>query len=668
MLKKAFFKIFLKTSSADPQGRGLSEAFRNILKKAFFNIILLSVGFSSLAIAAEAKINVQTVVQPREIEQGDIFVVQIEVSANEMVNVETPAPPTIAGATFRGQSQAQRTNAGAMMNAQGELEFRRTVTQVFSFQYSATQAGKLVVPAVTLDVGGQKYPSSVAQIQVFPSGAGKGKPKRAVRPDFFGEDEDQMLGADPFENMKKMEDRFNQLLQRRFGGGGIQGFQAVPDFDEKDAFVIVSEVDKTEVFEGEQITASWYLYTKAGVREIDTLKYPDLKGFWKEDIELATLLNFQPAELNGKPYNKALLASYALFPIEDGKAIVDGYKAKVTVVSGFGKNVTSTKTSQVIPILVKPLPEAGKPAAFSGAVGEYQIKAQVESTSVVAHQPFSLRIHVEGRGNAKQFELPNPTLPTHVEIYDIKKDSKFFKNGMSYKTFEIFLIPRQEGELVIPPITTAVFNPGTQKYETLSTPEFKLNVLPGSGQQGLQSSRLQKQSDEAPAENLQLLTQWQPVSASSAPNWLLWCAVYGMTFLGLLGYAARSLRWWQKPLGMKELYRIRFKKLLAVVAQKKWRELGVEATNLAAFVLGQVSGAGGAHLQTDKLIEKASPSVRRHLGTDLNKVLEKFYLLGFGPEELMQKVASENRWADEIKKLDELLLKAIELSMADLKV
>lgn len=664
--KTEILETFLKTSSGG-SCRGLSEAFKDVSKILVLNFIILA-ALSQSSLAADAKINVQTVVQPKEIEQGDIFVVQVEVSSNEMVNVETPQPPTIAGATFRGQSQAQRTNAGALMNAQGELEFRRTVTQVFTFQYTAAQAGKLVVPAVNLEVGGQKYPSSVAQIQVFPSGAGGAKPKRSVRPDFFEEEEKEIFGSDPFENMKKMEDRFNQLLQRRFGGGGVQGFQAVPDFDEKDAFVIVSEVDKTEVFEGEQITASWYLYTKAGVREIDTLKYPDLKGFWKEDIELATLLNFQPAELNGKAYNKALLASYALFPIEEGKATIDGYKAKVTVVSGFGKNVTSTKTSQVIPILVKPLPEAGKPAAFSGAVGEYQIKAQIESTSVVAHQPFALRVHVEGRGNAKQFELPNPTLPAGVEIYDIKKDSKFFKNGMSFKTFEIFLIPRQEGELVIPPITTAVFNPGTQKYETLTTPEFKLNVLPGSGQQGLQSSRLQKQDEEAPTENLQLLTQWKPVSASAAPNWLLWCAVYAMTFLGLLGYTARSLRWWQKPLGMKELYRQRFNKLSGFVSQKKWRELGVEATNLAAFVLGQVSGAGGAHLQTTKLLEQASPSVRRHLGTDLNKVLEKFYLLGFGPEELIQKVANENRWPEEIKKLDELLLKAIELSMADLKV
>ncbi len=629
---------------------------------AFF---LLCMVFNPSISFAENKVKVQTVVQPREIEEGDIFVVNIEVSSDEMVNVETPEPPSIPGATFRGQGQSQRTNAGAVMNAQAELEFRRTVTQIFTYQYSASKAGNLVVPALKLDVGGKPQSSSVAQIKVWPSGAGKkAKPQRSARPDFFGEEED-LFGADPFENMQKMEERFNQLLQRRFGGA-VSGFQAVPPFDEKDAFVIVAEVDKTEVFEGEQITASWYLYTKAGVREIDTLKYPDLKGFWKEDIELATLLNFQPAELNGKPYNKALLASYALFPIEEGKATVDAYKAKVTVVSGFGKGITSTKMSQVIPVLVKPLPEAGKPANFSGAVGEFQIKAQIETNSVVAHQPFSLRVHVEGRGNAKQFELPNPTLPTHVEIYDIKKDSKFFKNGMSYKTFEIFLIPRQEGPLVIPPIVTSVFNPRTQKYEEITTPEFKLNVLPGSGQQGLQSSRLQKEGDSSEKqESLQLLTEWTPETFSSRPQWALWAGLYLLSFVGFFVYAMYALRWFQKPMGTREYYQLRFKKLHKILAQKKWRELGIEATNLAAFVLGKVSGQGGAHLQTEKLIAKASPSVRRHLGAELQKILEKFYLLGFGPEEFVQQAADEKVLRQSIKNLDQLLVKAIELSEAE---
>jgi hypothetical protein len=639
----------------------------------FFCFVL---GFLSPSqLFAEEPVRIQTVVQPKELEEGDIFVVNIEVSSKEMVSVDTPNPPQIAGATLRGQTQAQRTNAGAVMGAGGEVEFRRTVTQIFTYQYSADRAGDTIVPSVSIVAGGQAYKSSPAQIKVFPSGSGRKvkRPPSRARPDFFGEEEDTFgadpFSADPFDQVQKMDDQFKKLLERHFGGSGPQ-FQAVPNFNEKDAFVIVAEVDKTEAYKGEQITASWYLYTKSGVRDIDTLKYPDLKGFWKEDIELATLLNFQPAELNGKPYNKALLASYALFPIEDGKATVDGYKAKVTVVAGFGQAITSTKTSQAIPILVKPLPEAGRPASFSGAVGEYQIKAQVESNSVVAHQPFTLRVHVEGRGNAKQFELPNPTLPSSVELYDIKKDSKFFKNGLSYKSFEIFLIPRQEGELIIPPIVTSVFNPRTQKYEDLATPELKLNVLKGTGQQGLQASRLQKDaSGDAEAEEpLQMLTEWTPTSESSEPSWLLWLSLGVLSVIGLLGYATYELRWFQKPPGMRELYQIRAQKLRTTLAQKKWRELGVEATNLSAFVLGQISGQGGAHLQTEKLIEKASPSVRRHLGTELQKILEKFYFLGFGPEELALKSIDESRIAKDWKDLDQLLQKSIELSATDMKV
>ena len=36
---------------------------------------------------------------------------------------------------------------------------------------------------------------------------------------------------------------------------------------------------------GEQVTANFYLVTRGQVRDIDTLRYPDLKGFWKEDLE-----------------------------------------------------------------------------------------------------------------------------------------------------------------------------------------------------------------------------------------------------------------------------------------------------------------------------------------------------------------------------------------------
>ena len=65
-----------------------------------------------------------------------------------------------------------------------------------------------------------------------------------------------------------------------FSGAGESG-EAI---DPKDAFFIQAEVDKSEAYVGEQVTASWYLYTRGMIRDLDTLKYPALKGFWKEDI------------------------------------------------------------------------------------------------------------------------------------------------------------------------------------------------------------------------------------------------------------------------------------------------------------------------------------------------------------------------------------------------
>jgi len=642
-------------------------------KKKTGNLLALFFAWVLLAApAAHAKNppRVTTLVNPKEVELGERFAVVIEISSEDMVSVPQPAPPAINGAQNLGVSRSQRVNAATGTNEQGELEFKTMQTQSYNFVYQSTRAGDLVVPSVVVELGDHNVNSPSAKIKVWPPGSNhpraqqNQRPSRNAFPD--GDDEDDFMGSDPLQNMRKMEEQFNQLLQRRFGGQGVPGFQAVPPIDAKDAFVVVAEVDKTEAYKGEQITASWYLYTKSGVREIDTLKYPDLKGFWKEDIELATLLNFSPAELNGQQYSKALLASYALFPIEAGKATIDEYRAKVTVMGNMGQILTSTKGSQEIPILVKPLPEAGKPALFSGAVGDYQMSATVESKSVVTDQPFAIRVHLEGRGNAKQFELPNPNLPHDVELYDIKKESQFFKDGRSYKNFEILLIPRKEGELIIPPIVTSVFNPKLQKYQQLETQEFKINVLKGTGQQAIASSRL-NQGGAEPDDVLAMRTDWQPKTVSASVDPRLWAALFALAGLGLLAAAAVKLGWFKKPLTIKEKFQARVKVLDRSAAAKNWRETGIEATNLAYFVLGEISGQGGANLQVEKLLDKAPPSVRRNVGADLRKVMDKFYLLGFGPDEAVQQAAQLNQVQDDIKALEKLLLKAIELSGTEMK-
>lgn len=633
----------------------------NIMFFAFvFPLLILSTIFSPAL--AKDKAAVRLTVDPKTVEVGERFVVNIEVTGEEMSAVGEPEPPQLKGALFLGTATSQRLNSFTATNDQGELEFKAVQTQIYSFTYQATLPGPIVVPSQKVKVGDGQFSTAPANIAVFKQGAG------GRRPPNTDQDIEDAFSGDPFEDMHKMEDRFNQLLQRRFGGGGSGGFQAVPNVNEKDTFFIVAEVDKTTVYKGEQITAAWYLYTRAGVREIDTLKYPDLKGFWKEDIELATLLNFQPAQLNNIPYNRALLASYALFPIDDGKATVDAYRAKVTVVGGFGQSATVTKDSEIIPILVKPLPKTAQTAAFSGAVGEFQMKAEMDGGPFVANQPFTVRVHVDGRGNAKQFELPGLNLPPDVEVYDIKKDSKFFKTGMSFKEFEITLIPRKEGELIVPPIKTTVFNPRTEKYEEISTAELRVNVLPGSGQQGLASSRLGGPQGDTPAaeEKLNLITQWKPQNVKVELHSGIWAGLFTASGFSILLFAVLQLGVFRKPPVFKDFFATRLKKVDKLIAQEKWRDVGVEATNLSYFVLGDISGQGGANLHVEKLLEKSPPSVRREIGDELKKVMDKFYLMGFGPDLAVESAVKDGSVRDDIKRLEKLLWKAIELSHADI--
>jgi hypothetical protein len=39
------------------------------------------------------------------------------------------------------------------------------------------------------------------------------------------------------------------------------------------------------------------------------------------------------------------------------------------------------------------------------------------------------------------------SLPSTLEVYDTKNEAKFFKEGTSFKEFELILIPRQPGSL-----------------------------------------------------------------------------------------------------------------------------------------------------------------------------------------------------------------------------
>ncbi|HEX4923347.1 MAG TPA: BatD family protein, partial [Bdellovibrionales bacterium] len=395
----------------------------------------------------------------------------------------------------------------------------------------------------------------------------------------------------------------------------------------------------------------------------------------KEDIELATRLNFQQEIVNGIPYKKALLVSYALFPIKDGQTLIDTYKAKCNVIMGgagvfgMGQPMAFTKASPEVNVKVKPLPTAGRPPNFSGGVGDFEVRPILASRTVQAHQPFSYKLRFEGRGNAKTIELPQLALPPNLELYDTKAETKFFKEGNSYKEFELLLIPRQEGKIEIPAIEVALFDPKKVQYVQKTAPAIELQITPGRGNPTQTSTTAAVGgADAGPRKPVgpQLILEWddgQSLSGSRAAA--TWAGVYALILL-LLGWKTmREFGIGQRKRSLKERASKRFKTVRKFLEAGNWRSVGAETTNIIYFILAELAGEKGANLEVSKLWDKLPPSIKQELGDKLKLMLRDFETLSFAPEAAVGSLKEPAELRKRVDGVEILLNRAITLGTAD---
>ena len=431
--------------------------------------------------SAFAATNVTSTVDRNALNPEDTLTLTLSIESEEEVSVGQPAAPNFPDFDVLNSWTSQSQQATMVSTPQGP-QFKKTFALHYNYMLLPKRKGNLTIGAITIKIDGRDFSTKPIPIKVA-AGAGAAPQARGAQkgraanpgggafppPDLFDEDED---------------DLFSQLLRRAQPPAG--GSRTLP-INANDAFFIQVESDKTEAYAGEQVTVSFYLYTRGLIRDLDTLKYPALRGFWKEDIEIATHLNFQSEVVNGFPYKKALLASFALFPIKEGSATVDPYEAKCSVIApndafggfGMGKAYTYTKSSQPVKINVKPLPTEGRPTDFSGAVGDFQVTSRIEDRNVVEGQPLTLKIRFEGRGNAKLIDLPPFTPPEGLELYDTQNEARFYKTGTSYKEFKVLMIPRREGDFTVPSISVSMFDPDKKMYVEKKTEPVTFHAAKG---------------------------------------------------------------------------------------------------------------------------------------------------------------------------------------------
>ncbi|MEO0336354.1 MAG: BatD family protein, partial [Pseudomonadota bacterium] len=375
--------------------------------------------------------------------------------------------------------------------------------------------------------------------------------------------------------------------------------------------------------------------------------------------------------VNGIPYQKALLASFALFPIKEGSAKIDPYKAKCTVLQpsrfGFGRPFQSTKISKSVKVKVKALPSESQPKDFSGAVGNYQVNSTLDTQSTTVNQPVTLKIRFEGKGNAKLIDLPYMDLPESFEQYDSKNDSKYFRNGQSFKEFEVLVIPREPGNFTIPSVSVSMFNPDTGEYYQAATKEHQIEILPGKGQDLIPSSPLAKsgesQSDSSPKL---LLDYGASASNGLAQRAAVWLGLYMFSFALLFWRTYREFGWGRSQKDLEELLAKRIQLMKQSLKQDDYRGVGVGGMNCLYSVLGEVSGQGGANQELEKLLQKSPPSVRRDFSQDLEELLQYFETLSFAPEEVIGPLKDPKTMKTQIAKLESVLSRAIHIAIKSL--
>jgi hypothetical protein len=615
--------------------------------KIYFLTTCFFVALISIS-AGAGQVRLDATVDRNELAAGDNVTLSLTLTSDQNISgdEEEPRLPTLDG--FELLNKWSETQASSVFE-NGKFSFVRK--QIYRYTLTPEKAGEFKIGAAEIHVNGQVLTSNPITIKVLAAGspalknkvAKNGKKSQGA---FDDEEEDMGAQGGPGPgggNDDDEDDIFNKLLRRRgLIPNGRGGIKTAPKTDSNDAFFVSVEANKKKVYVGEEIVASWYIYTKGAIQSFDALKYPDLKGFWKEDLEQATRLNFSQEIVNGVPYSKALLVSYALFPIGPGQKLIDSYKAKATVVQldsglsmfGIGHPYTYVKVSKELPIEVVPLPTEGRPASFSGAVGHFAVTGSLSATSVKVNQPVSLKIRFSGEGNVKAIDLPPLDLPKNLEVYDTKKDSQFNKNGEGFKEFEVLIIPRAQGEITIPSIPVSFFDPKAGKYVSQATPTFNLKVLPGEGQNNFSSPMTQNENQQS-SKDVRYLKTSPSIRFSPASQKVFWIILY----LSVYGWFAWQI--WKIYSGrtqdsksmMKKIVRLKLKAAQLKFKAGDLRGVGVESSNAVLNTLGEISGVGGVSLTIDQMLNRL-PKNTEVLQVQIQKFLNRCEILSFAPKEL----------------------------------
>ena len=349
-------------------------------------------------------------------------------SAELAVRVEgTQSAPTPQIANTAGLSISYVGPASQMSFVNGRI----TSSITHNFSVVATKPGRYTIGPITVDVEGKRYDAGSVTVEVLAAGA--------AAPDAGAAGENQVK--------------------------------------------LVLQVPRTEVYLRERVPVS--LQLRVGNVRVNDLQYPQIPG---DGFSLDKLP--EPAQGRDQKTNLYLVdfkttltplrqGTLTVGPATMGMGLLVHSRGNRGFFSGFfDESRPFQAQSDPVTLTVLPLPNEGRPADFTGAVGQFGFEVVATPLDVAVGDPVTVRSIVRGEGSLDG--IPPPTLPGSSTLRVYPPQVSQSADATHERLFEQVVIPMRDGTLTLPQLHWSYFDPAARAYRTITPPAIPLTVRPSA--------------------------------------------------------------------------------------------------------------------------------------------------------------------------------------------
>jgi hypothetical protein len=240
---------------------------------------------------------------------------------------------------------------------------------------------------------------------------------------------------------------------------------------------------------GEQVdvvTLAWFPRDlRLQLRRPPTLQPPVVDGVWS--YPQATPAGIVATRNVGGRWYDLFASHQIIFPLIAGATRIPRATLKYSMpvaLQFFSQEERYALSSRSDTLIVTPLPSAGRPPAFAGAIGSgLRFDRRITPPSARVGEGLAVELSVTGEGNLALWPAPEVTWPAagraYLERVDEQLGAPSGRVGGS-KTFRHLLVPDSAGVLALPAVRYDYFDLAAGRYVELGVPATSIAVMSGS--------------------------------------------------------------------------------------------------------------------------------------------------------------------------------------------